>query len=159
MTTIREQIAVAVLATLVARLPGVTVFRNLDRSFEPEDGTALNIIDGGHSAPDDSHFGLKKYAMDLSIEGTVTVPTATADPTGRNPGAAVGAARNALYGQVHDAMLADHTFGGLAVDTHEGDMQVATDEGQGRAPNGAFLVGFTIDYFTTPFSASTLGPS
>ena len=137
--TIREQILAALmvrLGTLVAELPSLVVQRNPRHAITK--APTLVIREGAHTAETDQNV-FTRYALSLEIQGFVE----TAED------ADLGPAINDLYGRVMAVLLAEPSFGGLALDTREREFSVdiATMPGLSE-PAGWFSLGIEIEFLT-----------
>ena len=137
--TIREQILAALmvrLGTLVAELPSLVVQRNPRHAITK--APTLVIREGAHTAETDQNV-FTRYALSLEIQGFVE----TAED------ADLGPAINDLYGRVMAVLLAEPSFGGLALDTREGEFLVAIATMPGLSePAGWVSLGIEIEFLT-----------
>lgn len=98
MTTRRETILAAVKVMLDGLSP--TAFRDLAREYTGADLPAVNLLDGGHELVT-VYSGLRRYEMRPAIEIVVAGDTVT--------GSDLGAALNAVYGEIMAAVDAEMT--------------------------------------------------
>ena len=151
--SVREQILAAI-ATRLGTVSGVVaVVRNRRNDLNIEEFPGLVVLDGGHQAADDENAGFTRYILTVQVEGYVgavnSVQLAEAD---------LGPAISALYASSLAVLMADRTLGGLAVDLHEGALDVAIDREDGHPPAGGFMLEIIVDYFTKTADPFTVGP-
>ncbi len=144
-TPVREQVLAAV-ATLLAAIPGVALYRN--RTVPVATFPALVLRDGGMT-PSDETLGFTDYRLRLDVEGWVSAGT----------DAELGPAISELHAAVVAALLADTRLGGIAVDLHEGETSdPEIDRGEGRAPVAVFSTAFDVRFWTREGDPFTAGP-
>lgn len=141
---IREQVLAAVKSTLDNGLSGVSIERN--RMVEVAEYPAI-IVRGGEMDTEfiDSHS--RAHMMQLEIECFAQAAS----------GEALEQALNQHYGEIVQALLADHTLGGVAFDVREQSLTPMSEMDAGNKPTGAFLLVMEVEFHTThtnPFTAS-----
>lgn len=109
MTAVRELILQQV-ATLLAATSAVEI--EAEAPGDPSRFPALQIFDEGQK-PETGEAGTERFAMLIEVNGFVE----------GGSGAAARAARNALYSEVVEALLADGAFAGLADEVEQGRLQ------------------------------------
>jgi hypothetical protein len=135
--SIREQCLAAFFATL-SGIPGVTAYRNRDKSVPADKTPALVQVDGGLE-PDDTTHGQMRYIQRITIECFVT---STLD-------SGLGPATSDLYSKIILAVLADPLLNGLADDVREKSMSDPDiDYGEGKSPTAKFTLSFEIEFST-----------
>lgn len=148
MATVREEVITrfyAAFSTATGQpFDGYTKERNADaptRNFQTlvfQDGPQVVAL---------SDSGITLYTMSVNVEGYLE----------STDSAQLGTDLNALYGEIVEAALADHTLGGYAVDIREVDMDPVLEK-EGSKIVGSVSVGFEIDFMTREREPSTLAP-
>ena len=95
-----------------------------------------------------STASLKEYRMSMSVDGMVKAGAEGAQ----------GTLANALYVAVIKAVMADPSYGGLAVDTQEGAFVVAIDRTRGAPFVASFQLQLLVDYWTQDNAPDQLAP-
>jgi hypothetical protein len=136
--TVREQ----ALAAFFAALQAITGVYNLrverNRDTEVTKFPTLVQIDGPQRA-EHAFTGSVLYTATVRVEAYVQ-----ANETGLTTAQML----DQLYGKVVQALAADPTLGGKAVDVTERDLDTDTDRAPGHAPGGALLCAFDVMYET-----------
>lgn len=137
--SVREQVLTAILDTLetISTIYNLAVHRNLDA--EVEHYPTLILTDGDEEANEAAFQGFCDCTMNVMIEGHVQLEGGSTTN--------IGTAVNALYAAVEQALLADRTLGGTAVNVLKGGCQVDVNRGAGQQPQGAFAAEFSVQYF------------
>ncbi len=147
MTTMREQIVVAVVAKLAA-LTGVTVVREPVSDVDEEQGDCIAVFAGGHRRSDDA-YGTSRYDMDVMLDFF----SFGSSDTDR------GSRINVLYGRVMALLLPDPSLGGLIIDLTEESFDVPDfDLISGQLPYAAARLNMTASFLTKSSDVSTPGP-
>lgn len=155
MTPVVQQVLDAAEAQLRAALEpaGVQVFANRATPVPREARPAVVVTDGDEGAPDGDDFepttAIDFHAVEMQVFGYVAARDSE-----------IRAAREGLRGQVLQALLADTTLGGRALDLDIGPTERALDDHEGRGGLAAFLVQVTAVFTTAqddPFTADQGG--
>lgn len=149
--TIRERLAAA-LKTRLLTLTGVTVARAPQSDFAESELPALGLFMGDERRQDSSLSGSVEIAerrMEVLIVGHAKGASGEAAET----------AAHDLYGRAVIAVLADHTQGGLAIDTREAGLIVTANAGaEGETPLCGFELSLEVDYWTRAADPTALAP-
>lgn len=144
--SVRERLLAAFFQKMDAlrvSLPALKVERN--RADPVTAFPTLVVIDGNQTAQTlETH--MTRYALSVDVEGFVQVSTG------------LGSEVNVLLALVQQAALDDLTLGGLCFDIEEGEATIEIDRNEGRLPMGAFLLPFTIHYYTAEGDPFTPAP-
>ena len=146
--TVRER----VLAAFKTTLEGLTVFGlsvERNRDTQVTEFPALVMRDGEPQPDDTFATYVTRYVMPVEVEGYVRT-----DEDGKT----VEQKIDQLYGLVVQALLADPTLGGLAVDVAEQPTAVQRDTAEGHPDCGAFLTTFLVEFWTRQGDPYTVGP-
>lgn len=146
--TIRERVLAHVLTTLQAIVfPGLALAQ-IERNRRDPVAVfpAIVLRDGGHArAEDDTTYSARRL-LRLDVELYVRSSTPGED-------------LNALYGAVYNALVADVTRGGIAVDTRETDFtDPLFDASDADAIHAQAAVGWQIEFWQSETDASALAP-
>jgi hypothetical protein len=147
--TVRER----VLAAFFARLEGITGVYGLkverNRDTEVTTFPFLVQVDGDHEVDEGFATGIDRYLMTVTVEGYGQAP---------QQGETVQGKLDQLYGKVVQALAADHTLSGLAVDVEEQSLDFDIDRVDGHQPGGAFSAAFRVEFWTKQGDPFTVGP-
>lgn len=150
-TPIREQVLAAFHAQVSTALSPVVVERNRSNEIQQDQSIYVLLVDGPQAKASDE-TAIEFYRMTVFSTGYIKLDTPTATD------ADIGPAMNALYADLLNAALSDHTLGGLSVDVREGDMREVYIEPGADHPTCMFELSFVIDYFTAAGDPFTIGP-
>lgn len=149
MSAVREQILEAIKARLqtIVGFTGLEVHRNISYPEDDEKLPVLIVVDGDQEPISDSPSFLIQR-MSMSIDGMVK-----ADVDGQQ-----GTLANALYLAVVKVLMADPSYGQLAIDTREGTLTVSIDRTRGAPFVAAFQLQLLVDFATRDNAPDQLAP-
>jgi hypothetical protein len=147
-TTIRE-LCLAAIFTALTGITGVKAFRNRSSIIDPEELPAVVLYDPSMNTDISNEFGsFRIVTMTVDVEAHVTA----ADD------GALGAALNDLYGKVVNALQADASLGGNAIDCREmGIAQADPSKDDGADPRMGAVIQFEVQYQTDARDPTSFG--
>lgn len=143
-----EQQAVEAFVAAVDGVAGLTVYTDRQAAIESGDLPAANILVTGSTPEDFVGHGVDAHRLQLVV---ALYDKAAAGET-------ITEQLSTLRGQVRQAIAADHTLGGLVVDTIETDCDVDAAELAGAPKAGAAAIAFDVLYWTRAGDPFTAGP-
>jgi hypothetical protein len=151
MTPVKETLLAAIAGALAGVVGADLVFRE---DPNPDQAGALVVREEGEAAVDESNFGLEFHSMSVIVEGVAAAAQSEVERVGAASAAAT--ARVALEAAVRAAILANRNLGGAHDIRAEGALP-AQDLAAGHPRQGAFSLGFTVEWFTPTGDPYTFG--
>jgi len=145
--SVQERILDAMRLALAQGLDQAGVVRRADRPVEQDRQPWVNILDGANRTDDGVAFGVTDNRMAVRLELVAAKGVAVS----------ADAAIDALQRQAKAILLANRTWGGLAIDTMIEAGEVERDR-ESSLPGGVYLLDATVWFWTKTQDPTAVGP-